>query len=94
MYMSTDYDYDQLCFLDFNSTCDMQLDPDNEWAKAVSRLPWQFWETLYIASFLQKVGTLAKPYRMVLGSLIGKPAIMHTFSHLSIHETTISCMIE
>lgn len=70
MYRSTDYEYEQLCFLDFNSTCGMQLNPDNEWVKAASRLPWQSWETLYAAIFPKKVGNVAKPCRMVLGSLI------------------------
>lgn len=70
MYRPTDYEYEQLSFLNFNSTCGMQLNPANEWVQTASRLPWQAWETLYAAMFPKKVGNVAKPCRMVLGSLI------------------------
>ena len=70
MYRSTDYEYEQLCFLNFNSICGMQLNPDNEWVKSAARLPWQSWETLYAAIFPKIVGNVAKPCRMVVGSLI------------------------
>ena len=39
MYRTTDYDYEQLSFVNFNTTCGMQLDRDNEWIKTSSRLP-------------------------------------------------------
>lgn len=48
----------------------MQLDRDNEWILHASRLPWKAWEALYAALFPAKIGNVAKPCRMVLGSLI------------------------
>lgn len=70
MYKSADYDYEQLCFIDFNETCGMQLDHNNEWILSASRLPWRAWESLYAALFPARIGNVAKPCRMVLGSLI------------------------
>ena len=70
MYKSADYDYEQLSFVDFNESCGMQLDHDNEWILHASRLPWKAWEALYAALFPAKIGNVAKPCRMVLGSLI------------------------
>lgn len=70
MYKTTDYEYEQLSFTNFNTTCGMQLDRDNEWIKTSSRLPWAAWESLYAAMFPAKVGNVAKPCRMVIGSLI------------------------
>ena len=70
MYKSADYDYEQLSFVDFNESCGMQLDRDNEWILHASRLPWKAWEALYAALFPAKIGNVAKPCRMVLGSLI------------------------
>lgn len=70
MYRPTDYEYEQLSFVSFNATCGMQLNQDNEWIKASARLPWAAWESLYAAMFPNKVGNVAKPCRMVLGSLI------------------------
>ena len=70
MYKSPDYDYEQLCFTSFNTTCGMQLDRNNEWIKAAEKLPWRSWESLYSAMFPSKVGNVAKSCRMVLGSMI------------------------
>ena len=70
MYRTTDYEYEQLSFVNFNTTCGMQLDRNNEWIKTSARLPWAAWEGLYAAMFPAKVGNVAKPCRMVLGSLI------------------------
>ena len=47
----------------------MQLDSQNEWVKAANRLPWKAWETQYSAIFTSTTGNVAKPCRMVLGSL-------------------------
>ena len=46
MYKTTDYDYEQLSFTNFNTTCGMQLDQNNEWIKLAKQLPWKAWETL------------------------------------------------
>lgn len=70
MYKTTDYENEQLSFINFNTTCGMQLDRNNEWLRTASRLPWQAWETLYAVMFPSKIGNVAKPCRMVLGSLI------------------------
>ena len=48
----------------------MQLDSQNEWVKAANRLPWKAWESQYSAIFTSTTGNVAKPCRMVLGSLI------------------------
>ena len=70
MYKTPDYDYQQMCFVNFNQTCGMQLDKNNEWIKQANQLPWQSWETLYSALFSSDTGNVAKPARMVIGSLI------------------------
>ena len=70
MYRSTDFDHKQLGLLHFNQSCGMQLDLSNEWFIAANRLPWEAWEPLYSALFPGTKGNVAKPCRMVIGSLI------------------------
>lgn len=70
MYKTPDYEYDQLCFFNFNASCGMQLDPENEWIRIAKRLPWRAWEAQYAILFQSETGNVAKPCRMVLGSLI------------------------
>jgi len=70
MYKSTDYEYEQLSFINFNMACGMQLDMNNEWIHIAQKLPWRAWETLYVAMFPSNTGNVAKPCRMVLGALI------------------------
>ena len=70
MYKSTDYEYEQLSFTNFNTTCGMQLDPDNEWLRISKSLPWKAWESLYSSIFPSTTGNVAKPCRMMLGSMI------------------------
>lgn len=70
MYKSPDYEYEQLSFVNFNTTCGLQLDPNNEWVMISRKLPWRAWETLYEVMFPSNTGNVAKPCRMVLGSLI------------------------
>jgi hypothetical protein len=70
MYKTPDYDYQQICFVNFNATCGMQLDRDNGWIKNSHRLPWQTWEVIYRDLFPSETGNVAKPARMVIGSLI------------------------
>ena len=70
MYKSTDYDYEQLSFVSFNSSCGMQLDCSNEWIQTAARLAWRAWENLYSGLFPSTTGNVAKPCRMVLGSMI------------------------
>ena len=70
MYKTPDYDYEQLSFVNFNTTCGMQLDMSNEWIQLAKQLPWRAWESLYQAMFSSTTGNVAKPCRMVLGSMI------------------------
>lgn len=70
MYKSPDYEYDQLSFVNFNTTCGLQLDSNNEWGQISRKLPWRAWETLYEVMFPSNTGNVAKPCRMVLGALI------------------------
>ena len=70
MYKSTDSEQQQLCFLHFNQSCGLQLDTNNEWVKHADLLPWKAWEVPYAAMFPGIKGTVAKPCRMVMGSLI------------------------
>ena len=69
MYKSTDYEYEQLSFINFNMACGMQLDMNNEWIHIAQKLPWRAWLTLYVAMFPSNTGNVAKPCRMVLGAL-------------------------
>jgi hypothetical protein len=70
MYKTPNYDHEQLSFIGFNSTCGLQLDPQNEWIVIAGKLPWRAWETLYAAMFPVETGNVAKPCRMVMRSLI------------------------
>ncbi len=70
MYKSTESEYLQLSFFQFNASCGMQLDSKNEWIKDANRLPWKVWESSYASLFPGIKGCVAKPCRMVLGSLI------------------------
>ena len=70
MYKTADYDYEQLNFTNFNMTCGLQLDRENEWVRISQKLPWRAWEALYAVMFPSNTGNVAKPCRMVLGSLI------------------------
>lgn len=63
-------DEHQIAFHDFNQSCGMQLDPDNEWVQLADRIPWDQIERLYAAMFPSKTGRPAIPLRMALGSLI------------------------
>ena len=70
MYKTPDYDYEQLSFTTFNSSCGLQLDPENEWIRISKQLPWRAWESLYSIQFPSETGNVAKSCRMVMGSLI------------------------
>ena len=70
MYKTPDYEYEQLSFFNFNATCGMQLDPENEWIRISKQLPWRAWEAQYVLLFPSDTGNVAKPCRLALGSLI------------------------
>ena len=65
-------DDNQISFFDFNQSCGMQLDPENEWVKLADRIPWDRAEQMYAAMFQSDTGRPAAPLRMALGSLIIK----------------------
>ena len=46
------------------------MDQKNEWVQISKKLPWRAWESLYQAMFPSGTGNVAKPCRMVIGSLI------------------------
>ena len=60
----------QITFYDFNQSCGMQLDQNNEWVLLAERIPWGRMETEYAAMFPSHTGHPAIPLRMALGSLI------------------------
>jgi hypothetical protein len=70
VYKSTDSEHQQLSFFQFNASCGMQLDSQNEWVKDANRLPWKVWEASYASMFPGIKGCVAKPCRMVIGSFI------------------------
>lgn len=60
----------QFTFFDFNQSCGMQLDENNEWIKLSEVLQWDQYEMLYAEMFPSIKGNPAKPLRMALGALI------------------------
>ena len=60
----------QITLFDFNQSCGMELDPNNEWIKLAHAIPWNRMETKYVAMFPSKTGRPATPFRMALGVLI------------------------
>ena len=60
----------QISFTDFNQSCGMQLDENNEWIKLADRMQWSKWEKKYSQNFKSVKGNPAKPLRMVLGALL------------------------
>ena len=60
----------QFSFFDFNQSCGMQLDPNNEWVRLADSLPWDKLEEKYSAMFPSSTGRPAKPFQMALGALI------------------------
>ena len=60
----------QISFFDFNQSCGMQLDEDNEWIRLAKAIPWDDLEKIYAELFPSTKGHPAKPLRMALGSLI------------------------
>jgi hypothetical protein len=60
----------QLRFDDFNQSCGMQLDRNNEWIKLADLIPWHKLEHLYSVYFPGKSGRVAHSFREALGTLI------------------------
>ena len=60
----------QITLFDFNQSCGMELDPNNEWIRLAHAIPWSRMKTKYVAMFPSKTGHPATPFRMALGVLI------------------------
>ena len=60
----------QISIFDFNQSCGMKLDMENEWIRAAERMPWQRFESRYADAFESDKGAVAFPFRMALGALL------------------------
>ena len=60
----------QISFFDFNQSCGMQLDEENEWIVLADRIEWSKWEIKYASFFPSEKGNPGKPFRTVLGALL------------------------
>ena len=60
----------QITLFDFNQSCGMQLDPENEWIRLAHAIPWNRMEVRYAAFFPSRTGHPATPLQMALGILI------------------------
>ena len=60
----------QITFFDFNQSCGMQLDENNEWIRLSKAIDWDALEKIYATMFPSAKGKPAKPLRMALGALI------------------------
>lgn len=68
MYKQTDKT--QTSFLDFNQPMGLKMNPDNRWIQMADKIPWDLFEEKYADLFPSDTGNVAKPLRVVLGSLI------------------------
>ena len=50
----------------------IELSPDNRWVIMSELIPWSDFESEYAQNFSEKMGAIAKPFRMALGALIIK----------------------
>ena len=60
----------QMTFNDFNQSCGMELDMDNEWCRLARAFDWSAAERLYAKNFPSRKGHPAFPVRMALGALV------------------------
>lgn len=61
----------QLTLTDFNQPIGLTMDSNNRWVQLAAYIPWEKYEHKYAHLFKgSKVGNVAKPFRMALGSLI------------------------
>lgn len=70
MYIPESRKNHQITLFDFNQSCGMELDPENEWIRLAHAIPWSRMEVKYAAMFPSKTGHPATPFRMALGILI------------------------
>lgn len=62
--------YKQFTLADFNQPIGLKMNPENRWVKKADKIPWDEIEEKYASLFESTTGTVAKPLRMALGSLI------------------------
>ena len=60
----------QFKLTDFNQPMGLKLNPENKWIKKAEMIPWSRIEDKYATLFESTTGTVAKPLRMALGSLM------------------------
>lgn len=60
----------QFSLTDFNQPMGLKLNPENKWIKKAEMIPWSRIEDKYATLFESNTGTVAKPLRMALGSLM------------------------
>jgi len=60
----------QINLTDFNQPMGLKLNPENKWLKKAEIIPWNKIEDKYATLFESTTGTVAKPLRMALGSLM------------------------
>jgi IS5 family transposase len=60
----------QITLENFNQPLGLKLNPENRWIKKADDIPWDMIEDKYASLFPSLTGTVAKPLRMALGSLI------------------------
>ena len=53
--------FHQISFSDFNQSCGMQLDINNEWVILADSIKWGKWEKKYAKKFKSTKGNPAKP---------------------------------
>ncbi len=68
--MYTTPDKDQPSLLDFNQPLELRMNLNNQWVQLAARVSWEVFEEKYGTLFLSGTGNVAKPLRLVLGSLI------------------------
>ena len=49
MYIPENRKNHQITLFDFNQSCGMELDPNNEWIKLAHAIPWSKMEAKYVA---------------------------------------------
>ena len=59
MYIPEKRQNHQISLFDFNQSCGMELDPDNEWIRMAHTIPWLRMEKRYAAMFPSR--TLSMP---------------------------------
>ena len=62
----------QMVIKEFVLPFEGELNADNRWVKLAELIPWEKIEKKYAGLFESETGTVAKPLRMALGSLIIK----------------------